>query len=64
MIVPIIIVQTPVRVSKGCLKNEGVGKGARMLIHLISGSQSHERCRDCFCCIPFDRTEHTSPQIA
>ena len=47
MIVPIVIVQTPVRVPKGCLKSEVVGKRARMLIHLITGSQSHERCRDC-----------------
>ena len=43
MIIPIVIVQTPVRASKGCLKSEVVGKRARMLIHLITQTHSHER---------------------
>jgi hypothetical protein len=38
MIVPIVIVQTPVRASKGCLRSEVVVKRARMLIHLITVS--------------------------
>jgi hypothetical protein len=44
-IVPIVIVQTPVCASEGCLDREMVGKRARMLTNLITGAQSHSH--DC-----------------
>ena len=45
IIVPIVIVQTPVCASEGCLDREMVGKRARMLTNLITGARKRPTSR-------------------